>query len=374
MSFVSASERTSAGTQSPAGAAPEGPAPLAELACFGNLPERMGLGPPVEAELPGGHVLDGRFLIRETIGRSGMATIYRGEDLANGGRAVAVKVPLRKVEADPMLFGRFEREARIGEALDDARLLKFIPVQGPKSRPYIVTEFVDGCTLSYVMHRTRPTPEREALRIASELCAALGALHTRGVIHRDVKPDNIMIRRDRTVCLMDFGLAAETDAGAGILTGLNPLLGTPEYMAPEQVRNRRNDGRTDIYGLGVILYQMLTGVLPFQSGDPWDAAQLRVTGDPVAPRTLNPAITPQAEEIVLRAMRRDPAERYQSVAALRADLDAPEGVHVTGLSGRLRAPRWRLSLQGTPLLAGALMGVGAVMALVTLFLALSRHR
>jgi serine/threonine-protein kinase len=145
-------------------------------------------------------------------------------------------------------------------------------------------------------------------------------------------------------------------------------------MAPEQVRNRRNDERTDIYSLGVILFQMLTGALPFQSGDPWDAAQLRVTGDPVAPRTLNPSITPQAEEIVLRAMRRDPAERYRSVAALRADLDAPERVHVTGLSGRLRAPRWRLSLQGTPLLAGAVMGVVAVMALVTLFLALSRHR
>ena len=119
---------------------------------------------------------------------------------------------------------------------------------------------------------------------------------------------------------------------------------------------------------------MLTGSLPFQSEDPWAAAHLRVTGDPAAPRTLNPAITPEAEEIVLRAMRRDPAERYPSVAAFKADLDAPERVHVTGLSGRLRAPRWRLSLQGTPLLAGALMGVGAVVLLVTLFLALSRHR
>jgi len=374
MSFKASTERTSVGILSPAGAAPEGPAPLAELSCIGDLPEKVGLGPPREAELPGGHVLDGRFLVRETIGRSGMATIYRAEDLSGGGRSVAIKVPLRKVEADPMSFGRFEREARIGEALEDPRLLKFIPVAAPKSRPYIVTEFVDGCTLSYVMHRTRPTPEREALRIAGELCGAVGAMHARGFIHRDLKPGNIMIRRDRTVCLMDFGLAAETDAGAGILAGLTPLFGTPEYMAPEQVRNRRNDERTDIYSLGVILFQMLTGALPFQSGDPWDAAQLRVTGDPVAPRTLNPSITPQAEEIVLRAMRRDPAERYRSVAALRADLDAPERVHVTGLSGRLRAPRWRLSLQGTPLLAGAVMGVVAVMALVTLFLALSRHR
>jgi serine/threonine-protein kinase len=334
----------------------------------------VGLGPPLEAELAAGHLLDGRFLVRETIGRSGMATIYRAEDRACGDRAVAVKVPLRRVEADPVSFGRFEREARIGEALDDPRLLRFIRIAGPKSRPYIVTEFVDGCTLAYVIHRTRPIPEPDALRIASAVCGALGAMHARGIIHRDLKPDNVMVRRGGAICLMDFGLAAETGAGEGILAGLTPLFGTPEYMAPEQVRNGRNDERTDIYGLGVILYQMLTGVLPFQSGDPWAAAQLRVTGDPAAPRTLNPAITPEAEEIVLRAMRRDPAERYGSVAALRADLDAPERVQVTGLSGRLRAPRWRLSLQGTPLLAGALLGIGASGALVALFLALSRHR
>jgi len=374
MSIVPASVRPSAGAPGPAEAEPGDPAPLAGLACCGELPDRVGLGPPLEAELPAGHLLDGRFLIRETIGRSGMATIYRAEDRASGNRPVAVKVPLRKIEADPISFGRFEREARIGESLDDPRLLRFIRVPGPRSRPYIVTEFVDGCTLSFVMHRTRPIPERDALRIASAICGAVGAMHARGFIHRDVKSDNIMIRRDGTLCLMDFGLAAETDTGEGILAGLTPLFGTPEYMAPEQVRNKRNDERTDIYSLGVILYQMLTGALPFLSEDPWAAAQLRVTGDPAAPRTLNPALTPEAEEIVLRAMRRDPAERYPSVAAFRADLDAPERVHVTGLSGRLRAPRWRLSLQGTPLLAGAMMGVGAVVLLVTLFLALSRHR
>ncbi len=355
-------------------AKPECRPPLAGIACCGDLPEREGLGPPLEEELPSGHLLDGRFVIQEAIGRSGMATIYRSADRADGDRDVAVKVPLRQIESDPVSFGRFEREGRIGLALDDPRLLRFLPATGEKSRPYIVTEFVDGCTLAYVIHRTRPVPEGDALRIASVVCGAVGHMHARGIIHRDLKPANIMIRRDRTICLMDFGLAAEVDTRVGILAGLTPLFGTPEYMAPEQVRNRRNDERTDIYSLGVILFQMLTGVLPFQNEDPWVAAQLRVTGDPVAPRSLNPSISPEAEEIVLRAMRRKAADRYQTVAALQADLDAPERVHVTGLSARLQAPKWRLSLQGTPFLAGTIIGVGSLLFLITLFLVISRHK
>jgi serine/threonine protein kinase len=347
---------------------------LAGIACCMDLPEREGLGAPLEEELPDGHVLDGRFTLREAIGRSGMATIYRAEDGAAGGGSVAVKVPLAKVESDPVSFGRFEREERIGFELSDPSLLRFIAVAAPKSRPYIVTELLDGCTLALVIHRTKPVPEGDALRIASVVCRALGHMHGRGIIHRDLKPANIMIRRDQTLCLMDFGLAAEIDSGPGFLAGLTPLFGTPEYMAPEQVRNKRNDERTDIYSLGVILYQMLTGVLPFQGDDPWAAAQLRVTGDPVAPRTLNPDISPQAEEIVLHAMQRKPEDRYQTVAAFQAELDAPDRVHVTGMSGRLKAPRWRMSLQGTPFLMGSLIGVGCLLSLVGLFLLISRHR
>ena len=134
-------------------------ASLAGIACCGDLPEREGLGPPLEEELPAGHVLDDRFVIQEAIGRSGMATIYRSLDRSEAARSVAVKVPLRRIEGDPVSFGRFEREERIGLSLDDPSLLRFIPGKGEKSRPYIVTEFVDGCTLAYVIHRTRPVPE-----------------------------------------------------------------------------------------------------------------------------------------------------------------------------------------------------------------------
>jgi serine/threonine-protein kinase len=372
MTEVSAFDRALARTRGPAQNRQGDLRPLADISCCADLPDRDGLGPPLEEELQPGYLLDGRFLIGEAIGRSGMATIYRADDRTDGGR-VAVKVPLMKMESDPVSFGRFQREARIGAALDNPLLLKFLPADPSRSRPYIVTEFLDGCTLAMVIHRVKPVPEGDALRIASIVCRALEHMHGRGFIHRDLKPANIMICRDQRLCLMDFGLSAEIEAGVSLLGGLAPLFGTPEYMAPEQVRNVRNDQRTDIYSLGAILYQMLTGELPFKAEDPWAAAQMRVTGDPVAPRSLNPGITPQAEEIVLRAMQRNPADRYATASEFQAALDAPDRVQVTGLCERLRAPRWRMSLQGTPFLAGALIGVGALLSLVGLFLFLTRR-
>lgn len=363
-----------ADAQNPSQARRAEPHPLAGIASCMDLPDREGMGPPLEEELPSGYVLDGRFLIHEAIGRSAMATIYRADDRLRGG-VVAVKIPLMRVENEPLAFGRFQREERICSTLFGSLLLKFIPVDdAAKSRPYFVTEFLDGCTLAFVIHRTHPLPEGDALRIASVACQALGQMHARRIIHRDVKPANIMICRDQRLCLLDFGLAEEIDSGSGLLGSLTPVFGTPEYMAPEQVRNRHNDERTDIYSMGIILYQMLTGVLPFGADDPWAAAHMRVTGDPTAPRSVNPALSPQAEEIVLRALQRRPEDRYLSTEAFCADLDAPLRVHVTGLSGRLQAPKFRISLTGTPILAGLIIGVGSLLFIVGLFFLLMHRR
>jgi len=321
-------------------------------------------------------LLDGRFLIKDVAGRSMATTVYEARDVQTG-HDVAVKVPHLRTESDPVAFGRFQREERIGLMLSDPFLLRFVPVGESRSRPYLVTEFIDGCNLAFVIHRTKPIPERDALRIASSLCAALGKMHERRIIHRDLKPDNIMVCRDGRICLVDFGMSAGLDEGRGLLASLAPLFGTPEFMAPEQVRNKRNDERTDIYSLGVILYQMLTGVLPYRNEDPWVAAHMRVNGDPPAPRSINPDLSPQAEEIVLCALRRKPEERYRTVAAFKAALDAPDRVHVTGLSQRLEAPKWRLSLHGTPILAGLLIGFCALAAMVGMFFVLfllMRHR
>ena len=346
-------------------------APLAGVACCERLPDREGIGQPLEDEFPADYLLDGRFLIREPIGRSAMATVYRAEDLSDGGRAVAVKVPLLRAESDPVTFGRFLREERIGLILKHPCLLKLIPVAGKKSRPYIVMELLDGCTLACVLHLTKPLPEKDALKIAAVLCGGLKAMHDRGFVHRDIKPANIMICRDRTLRLMDFGLSSEISASRSLIAALTPLFGTPEYMAPEQVMNKKNDERTDVYGLGVVLYQMLTGQLPYKDEDIWKAAQMRVTGDPVAPRRLNPALSPQAEEIVLCALRRKPDDRYCDAVRFRTALLAPELVEVTGLSEGLQPSRLRISIQGTPFLAGALISVSALLAMVGLFLVIS---
>jgi serine/threonine protein kinase len=335
---------------------------LADLECCRNHPGHEGLAPAIEPDLPEGEVIDGRFVIREPVGRSDMATVYRAEDRSDGGRSVAIKIPLLRTESDPVLYGRFHREELIGVALSHPSLLGFIKLSGEKSRPYIAMEYLDGCTLAYILHLTRPLPERDSLRITSVVCGALEYLHGRGYLHRDLKPSNIMICRDCTLRLMDYGLAEELSAHHGLFSSFAPLFGTPEYMAPEQVRNARNTERTDIYSLGVVLYQMLTGVLPFPAADPWASAHMRVTGDPTAPRVVNPAISVQAEEIVLHAMRRKPSERYPTMAALRSEVDAPERVHVTGLSGRLKAPKFRLSLEGTPILSGVLIGLGVLLA------------
>jgi serine/threonine-protein kinase len=312
-------------------------------------------------------LLDGQFLIREVIGRSGMATIYRADDMNLGGREVAIKVPLQIAESDPVYFTRFCHEEEIGLKLSHPFLLKFHPLPGKKSRPYIVTELLRGCTLAHLNRESRPLPEFDALKIVSLVSDALDYLHEHGIIHRDLKPENIMICSDQTLRVMDLGLAAPPVRRRSALAKLTPIFGTPEYMAPEQVENGSIDERTDVYALGAILYEMLTGSVPFQNEDPWQSAFQRTTGDPIAPRILNPLLSPQAEEIVLHALQRKPGDRFPSMAAFKADLSAPGNVAVTGYCERLRPPRWKLSFQATPVLAGLLLGLAALLFFVLLF-------
>jgi serine/threonine-protein kinase len=163
-------------------------------------------------------------------------------------------------------------------------------------------------------------------------------MHEHNVVHRDLKPDNIMICSDGTIRIMDFGIAKYEGQRRLTFGGFTPTMGTPDYMAPEQVKGKRGDARTDIYSLGAILYEMMTGSAPFEGPNPFIIMNSRLSGDPVAPRKRNEKISPQVEEIILHAMARLPADRYQTAMEMKADLDNPQAVQVTGRADRLVTP------------------------------------
>jgi serine/threonine protein phosphatase PrpC/predicted Ser/Thr protein kinase len=299
-------------------------------------------------EVKPGDVIDGRFKIEGVISRSGMASIYKATDLETN-QPVAIKIPYAQLESDPAAFSRFQREAEIGELLNHPNILKFIKVPN-KTRQYIVTEYLEGKPLSTVLNEVRPLPIADAVQIASYVCGALAHMHQHKVVHRDLKPQNIMICDDGTLRIIDFGIAKSTEMRRLTFAGFTPAMGTPDYMAPEQVKGKRGDERTDIYSLGAVLYEMTTGSVPFEGPNPFIVMNSRLTGDPVAPRKVNPEISEELEEIILHAMEREPQRRYQSAAAMKAELEDPESVKITGRHHQLKSPKvWKARWQGARL-------------------------
>ena len=296
-----------------------------------------------------GQLLDERYAINDIVARSGMATIYKATDTKTG-RAVALKVPFMHLESDPNFYSRFKREQEIGTRLSHPYIMQVEADDGKRSRPYMVMEYLDGQTLGHLMRSVRPMPLPDALRIASRICEALHYMHEHDVVHRDLKPDNVMICNDGSIRIMDFGIAKVEGSRRLTFGAFQPAMGTPDYMAPEQVKGKRGDPRTDVYSLGAILYEMVTGSVPYEGNSPLVIMNARLTGDPVAPRKLNPEITPQVEEIILRAMARDPAERYPNALEMKRDLDHPDQAQVTGRADRLKAVEpWKRSWHGLKL-------------------------
>ncbi len=308
---------------------------------------------PMGHELGVGTLLDNRFEITDVIAKSGMAMLFKANDRQTG-KPVAVKVPHLQIESDQAGFARFQREEEIGLKLDHPYILKFVPVE-KKSRPYIVMEYLEGQTLSELLNNVKPLPEPDAVKIAVRICTALAYMHEKGVVHRDLKPQNIMLCNDGTLRIMDFGIARAANARRLTFVGFTPTMGTPDYMAPEQVKGSRGDERTDIYSLGTILYEMTTGEPPFAGDSPYVIMNARVTGDPQAPRKLNPKLTPVVEEIILHAMERDPKRRYQSATEMRTELENYEAVEMTNRCSRLQAPQiWKSKFRMVPLILGML--------------------
>jgi serine/threonine protein kinase len=310
-------------------------APLAGVTCCRHVTEYH---EPAAAGGAGmlqpGDILDDRFVITEVISRSGMAMIFKAQDHLDGNIDVAIKVPRLEFAGEAGFLERFNREEEIGLTLNHPLVVKFIPVATRKSRPYLVMEYLRGCTLAHLMEAISPLPEKDALKITSLLCEALQYLHEHGVIHRDLKPHNVMVGCDGTLRLLDFGLANAKSWRRATSAPSEPMMGTPDYMAPEQVKGERGDARTDLYGLGAVLYEMLTGSTPFDADNSLCAMNARVLGDPEPLRKLNPAISPAVEEIVLHAMEREPSKRHASARVLRAELDNPAGVRISGRGER----------------------------------------
>jgi serine/threonine protein kinase len=209
--------------------------------------------------LQGGHVLDERFHILESISRGGWSSVFKAMD-GTTGCIVAVKVPLPHVESDPAGFSRYLREGEIGARLNHPYVLRFIPVdESTKTRPYLVTEYLEGQTLADYLQHVGPLATVDALCFGIKICEALAYLHQHDIIHRDLKPGNVMLCTDGSSRIMDFGIARAGAARRLTFGGFSPTVGTPDYMAPEQVKGQRGDARADIYSLGAMLYEMMTG-------------------------------------------------------------------------------------------------------------------
>jgi serine/threonine protein kinase len=270
-----------------------------------------------------------------------MSVLYLADDQKTR-QQVVVKVPLPIFSSGVGSWSLFQREEEIGLQLDHPYVLRFIPLPAHQRRSYVVTEFVAGQTLADTLAAEGPMPEARALVIASQTCAALAHIHARGFVHYDLKPANIILCPDGDLRLIDFGLAHAALSGRFSFSGAAPAIASAGYLAPEQIRRKRGRKSVDIYGVGAVLYEMLTGKIPFPDDDPFTVGSARLVGDPASPRTLRPQLSPQVEEIVLRALRRNPEDRYASAEALKADLDAPQSVVVTGIAQHLQPPTsWR---------------------------------
>jgi serine/threonine protein kinase len=242
-----------------------------------------------------GRVLDGRFRILDVINRGGMAWIYEALD-RQSGRAVVPKVPLMQFESDPGYFSRFQREENIGLTLDHPFIAKILPA-AEKSRPYIAMEYLEGQTLAARLREKARLPEVEAVRIFSQICEGLDYLHRKGVVHRALKPENVMLCNDGTIRIMDFGIAKSEDSRWLTFGGFSATMGTPDYIAPEQVQGKRGDSRTDFYALGAMLYEMTTGFPPYEGDNPYVVMNARLSGDPEAPRKRNPELPPKSRRL-----------------------------------------------------------------------------
>ena len=266
-----------------------------------------------------GKLLDNRYEIMEQIGMGGMARVFRALD-HRLNRQVAVKILREDLAEDAELRRRFHEESQAVAMLSHPNIVAVYDVSRSSDLEYIVMELIDGITLKqYMQKKGNKLNWREALHFITQIVKALGHAHSRGIIHRDIKPHNIMVLRDGSVKVADFGIARVASGGHSTLT--QEALGSVHYISPEQARGSHIDARSDLYSAGVVLYEMITGRLPFEGDTPVSVAIQHINSIPLSPREIDPAIPEALEAITMKAMAPDPDNRYLSADDMLADLE-----------------------------------------------------
>lgn len=313
-----------------------------------------------------GQTVNDKYDILESLGQGGMNDAYKARDRASG-RLVVLKIPFTSLIGDPATYSRYQRELEIGKRLHHPNIQELLDegrLDGGVA-PYLVLEYVDGTLLREYLRAHAPLPVDEAVNITVQLADALQYCHQHGVVHRDLKPENILIEPEGTVKLVDFGIALLQGARRLTFRRLTSGFGTPDYMAPEQVQGDRGDARTDVYAVGVMLYEMLTGDVPYHGDSPLAVMSQRVTTDAPLLSSKRSDLPPQLEAVVWRALRREPAERYASMADLRHDLTHLDEVNIPeypAASGRAVVSREHMLNAGVVIAALVLLAVLGMVA------------
>ena len=267
------------------------------------------------------------YEIIRMLGQGGMNRVYLARDISNQ-QDVVLKFPNDDLIGNVAVFERYKREAEIGSRLNHPNVQHLLNVDEERQEHYLVIEYVQGRTLRKLLeeHAPNPLPQSEAIRIILQICDALAYCHEHGVFHRDIKPENIMIMEDDNVKIIDFGVALLEGARRVTWRGLSGTVGTPDYMSPEQLRGERGTASSDIYAVGVMLYEMLCGRTPFEGENVFAVMNQHVSQDPSSILEFNPALSPALATVVMRAIRRDPGKRYASIEDMAHDLRHQEDV------------------------------------------------
>ena len=305
---------------------------------------------PATREIHRGDVVNERYTILELIGRGGMGVVYRATDQKTNS-PVAIKFLKLSNEQRIAAFKRFSREIRIAKTLDHANLVRLLAAGSWEGKDFLVMEYVSGETLKDRILRKKVGDTRSILSIVIQICDALQAAHDSGVVHRDVKPSNVLLDKKGKVKICDFGLAFTEGKDMTRITRTGDCMGTPEYMAPEQIEGRRVDSRADIYAIGVVMYEVFTGEAPFRGNTPMSIVAQHLQRSPVPPSRLNPRLPSHIERAIMKCLEKDPNRRYQAVSEVRRALirgayqRVREEHPVTGdISDRGRRDRVRVGL------------------------------